>query len=117
LKAGLRSRARSANTEAIDQLRRGLQLLQTLPVSPARDRQEREFQVPLGLAILTAKGYAYPQLGPVYERTRVLCEKIGDTTGLFHVMWGNWAWRLVRDELDICLGQGRDSHAGRIAEG
>src|SRR5262249_15620371 len=40
LKAGLRSRQRFADVEAIGHLTRGLALLETLPESPARDARE-----------------------------------------------------------------------------
>ena len=59
-------------------------------------------------AVVSGQGYATPELGGVYERARELCEAIGDTSSLFHVTWGNWGWRLLRDDLDTCMELGAE---------
>ncbi len=64
LKAGLRSQARSANVEAIGHLKKGLELLGTLPESPERDVQELGFLNPLGTVFIAARGYARPKWDP-----------------------------------------------------
>jgi TOMM system kinase/cyclase fusion protein len=102
-KAGLHARERSANSEAISHLTRGLELLATLPESAERNQQELRLQMPLGAAYLSTKGYAAPEVGTVYGRARVLCQLLNETEHLFHVLWGIWAWRVVRDELDLCM--------------
>ena len=58
LKAGLRSRERSAEIEAIGHLTRGLALLETLDESPERDARELELLSPLGTAYIASRGYA-----------------------------------------------------------
>jgi predicted ATPase len=100
LRAGLRAQAAFANAEAINHLRRGLALIAGLPESPDRDALELRFQVPLAVALMTARGYAHPDLEAVHARARALCERLGPQAPLFHVLWGNWALRLIRDELD-----------------
>jgi serine/threonine protein kinase/tetratricopeptide (TPR) repeat protein len=102
-KAGLSARERSANREAVGHLSRGLELLATLPESDERSRQELRLQMPLGAAFLSTKGYAAPEVGLVYSRARELCQLLSETRHLFHVLWGIWAWRVVRDELDLCM--------------
>ncbi|AMV28434.1 Serine/threonine-protein kinase PknB [Gemmata sp. SH-PL17] len=100
LRAGRRARAAFANAEAIEHLRRGLGVLAARPESPDRDALELQFQIPLAVALMTARGYAHPDLESVHARARELCERLGPSAPLFHVIWGNWALRLIRDELD-----------------
>jgi class 3 adenylate cyclase/predicted ATPase len=100
LKAGLRSQDKSANREAIDHFTRGLQLVGTLDEGHERDRLELEFQVHLGAALVSTRGYAAPEVGPVYDRAHALSQKIGDARRRFHVLYGLWGWHLVRDELE-----------------
>src|SRR5262249_20203666 len=78
LKAGLRSRERSANVEAIGHLTTSLALLGQLAESPERDAQELQFLNPLGTAYIAAGGYNEPQAGPVFRRARELSERIGE---------------------------------------
>ena len=75
LQAGLRSRARSAELEAIGHLTRGLELLEALDESPARDARQLELLGPLGVAYLAVRGYAAPEVGPVFRRARAVRAK------------------------------------------
>ena len=88
LKAGLRSRERSAEVEAIGHLTKGLTLVGALAESPERDALELQLLNPLGTAYIAAHGYAAPEVGPVFQRARELCERIGQPAQLFAVMWG-----------------------------
>jgi len=103
LAAGLRSQELFANVEAISHFTKGLELLPTLAESPERDVSELLLLNPLGSAYQAALGYAAPEVGPTFARARELCQKIGDTTQLFAIMWGNWSWHLVRDDLELCM--------------
>jgi tetratricopeptide (TPR) repeat protein len=98
-----RSQARSAHAEAIGHVTRGLEQVRSLPESPARDEAELGFQLPLSLSLLAAKGYAVPELEGVHTRARELAERIGPSAPLFHVVWGMWALRLLRDEMDTAI--------------
>lgn len=55
-KAGERAIRRSANVEAIEQLKRGLALLETLPDTLERARQELPLQITLGPALMAVRG-------------------------------------------------------------
>jgi class 3 adenylate cyclase/predicted ATPase len=103
LKAGLGSRERSANVEAIGHLKKGLELLGTLEESSERGSQELQFLSPLGTAYIAARGYAAPEVGPVFQRARELCERIGQPPQLFAIMWGTWVWHVVRADLRLCM--------------
>ncbi|HEV3260299.1 MAG TPA: hypothetical protein VG013_25820, partial [Gemmataceae bacterium] len=102
LKAGLRSRERSAEVEAISHLTRGLTLLQTLDESPARDVRESELLSPLGTAYIASRGYAAPEVGPVFRRARELGARVGQPPQLFALMLGIWEWHTVRGDLLLC---------------
>jgi predicted ATPase len=57
LKAGQQSLARSAMTEAVAQLQKGLALLSGLPNDPWRQQQELDLQTALGPALSATKGW------------------------------------------------------------
>ncbi|HWZ85520.1 MAG TPA: protein kinase [Thermoanaerobaculia bacterium] len=103
LKAGLRSRERSAEVEAIGHLSRGLELLATLPESPERDVEELALLSPLGTAFIASRGYAAPEVGPVFRRARELGERAGPPEPLFALMLGIWEWHTVRGDLRLCV--------------
>ena len=103
LEAGLLSRDRSAEVEAIGHLSRGLGLLATLPESPKRDGVELQLLSPLGTAYIASRGYAAPEVGPVFRRARELCERIGQPEQLFALMLGIWEWHTVRADLRLCV--------------
>src|SRR5262249_33414804 len=56
LRAGQRTTERSAHLEAISHLSKGLEVLQTLPDTPERTRQELLIQTTLGPALMAVKG-------------------------------------------------------------
>jgi serine/threonine protein kinase/tetratricopeptide (TPR) repeat protein len=101
-KAGLQAQERSANNEAINHFRRGLALVETLDESEQREALEFKFQIPLGVALLTTQGYAAPGVGPVFERAQQLGQKVAGPAEQFFIHWGIWAWRVVREELQLC---------------
>jgi predicted ATPase len=102
LRAGLRSRLRSADTEAINHLTKGLSMLRTVEESTERDELELEFLTTLGPEYIAIRGYGAPEVGPIMLRARELCERIGDTQQLVGIMLGMWEWRLVRGDLREC---------------
>ena len=89
-KAGQRAIERSANVEAIGHLTRGLALLQTLPVTPARAQQELLLHITFGVPLIHIKGYAAPEVERTYTHARELCQQVGETPQLFSALWGLW---------------------------
>jgi class 3 adenylate cyclase/tetratricopeptide (TPR) repeat protein len=81
--AGQQSVQRSANTEAVTQLTRAVELLQSLPDNPARIQQELGLQTLLGGALIANKGYASPEVEHCYARAVTLCHRVGETPQLF----------------------------------
>ncbi len=100
-KAGRKSLARATITEAVAQLRKGLDLISSLPDSQERARQELDLQTTIGPALIVTKGFAAPQVEQAYARARELCRQMGETPQLFTVVWGLWSFYAVRAELQI----------------
>jgi predicted ATPase len=91
--------ARSAAAEAIDQLYRGLEILQSLPEGPERDRRELDLQVALGSASLSAKGWASGEMGRAYTRAYELCKVVDDVRQRGLVLHGLFAFRVNRAQI------------------
>ena len=107
-KAGQRSTQRSALVEATEQLRRALNLIATLPDTPARRREEIKLQVALIHPLLHVSGYAAPETIAAVERARLLIEQaqeLGeppeDPLLLFSVLYGLWVANLVAFNGDV----------------
>jgi predicted ATPase len=98
-KAGQRAVERSAHLEAIAHLRKGLEVLKTLPDTPERAWQELELQIALGPAVMAIQGWGSPAVEQAYSRARALCRQVGETPQLFPVLWGLWGWYQMRGAL------------------
>ena len=124
-RAGRQSLARSATSEAVAQLRKGLELLSGLPDGPDRWERELELQSALGAALVASQGNSAPATGQAYIRARELCERLGDIDTLVPVLSGlstyhqtrseYGAMRLVADDL-LRLGQ-QQNHTASLLVG
>jgi predicted ATPase len=81
-------------------------LFQTLPETPERTRREIDIYIALGASLLAVKGYAASEVGETYTSAQQLCEHLDDPHQLFHVLWGLWAYTLVRAELQTAYALG-----------
>lgn len=111
LQAGMRSKARSAGVEAIAHLLKGLELLGTLEATTTRDHLELQFLTTLGPTYIAVRGYAAPEVGPILDRARELCQQIGNQQLQFGIMLGMWEWHIVRGDLRVCVDQAADGMA------
>jgi class 3 adenylate cyclase/predicted ATPase len=98
LQAGQKAVASSAVEEAASHLRHGLDLLKDQPVSIERDRLELDLLSTLGTALTIQKGWAAPEVADAYSRAHALSERVGDSPSLFWVLWGLWAFYLVKGD-------------------
>ena len=98
LKAGQQAIARWAMTEAVAQLRKGLDLLSGTPDDAARQERELDLQIELGRALFATKGYAAPEAGEAFARARQLCELLNQPPRL-EVLIGQFEFRMGRGEL------------------
>src|SRR5262249_34309591 len=95
--AGQRAMARSAFTEAGAIFSRALVELATLPPTPERDKVEINLRSGLGLALISTRGWAVPEVEENYTRARLLCESFGDVP--VQVLYGMWGVYLVRADV------------------
>jgi predicted ATPase len=103
-RAGQRAIERSANKEAVSHLTTGLALLKTLSNTPERLQQELLLQATLGPALMATKGYSDPEVEKVYAQALALCRQAGGEPQLLTVLlWGLWAFYVVRVELQKAL--------------
>jgi class 3 adenylate cyclase/tetratricopeptide (TPR) repeat protein len=85
-KAGQKASDRSANVEAIAQLRKGLELLLVVPVTSDRLIEEVKLQIALTTPLIAIAGYTAPDVEKASNRALELCQQIGDAPQLFAVL-------------------------------
>ena len=107
LKAGQRAAEHSADEEAVRHLRRGLEMLMTLPDSIQKDGRELDFQLALGTPLAAQRGYGDPFVGAARDRAIALGEKLGDKRHLLPSLYGQYAY---------CIASGRIPKAFEYAE-
>ena len=90
--AGQRAIERSANTEAVASLRKGLELLQELPDSPDVARQELSIQLGLGVAGAAVYWAGAPEVGQAYDRALTLSQQADEPADRFAAQWGLWRY-------------------------
>jgi len=98
-RAGRLALTRSAVPEAVAQLTKALAALDGMPDGPERQGRELDLQMTLGGALISAKGYAAPETGAAFARARELCQQAGDTATTFRVLYGEWAYLMVKGEV------------------
>jgi class 3 adenylate cyclase/predicted ATPase len=108
LGAGQRALARAAMAEALSQLRKGLDLLASLPNTPTRQQHELELQIAFGQAVIGTQGYATPVVGEVFARARQLYEQLNRPPQFIGVVYGQWVNHLVRGELMQAHGRAQE---------
>jgi DNA-binding winged helix-turn-helix (wHTH) protein/predicted ATPase len=90
---------RYAHREAIEYVRRALELLKVTPNTAQVIRQELELQLALGPSLMVTRGFASPEVAETYARARQLCEQLGDRQQLFPALFGLWRSSHVRARL------------------
>jgi len=88
-----------AYQEAIAHYQHGLELLNTLPESPGRARQELKLRIAMGAPLISMHGFISRKLEETYTRARQLCTQFGDTADLFWVLSVLKSYYDVRAEL------------------
>jgi predicted ATPase len=86
--AGGRAMKKSAYMEAMAHLRKGLELLQTLPETAERAELELALQFDLAASLVVSKGGAAPEVEQAYARALELCRQVGETPTLIPVLQG-----------------------------
>jgi predicted ATPase len=99
LKAAQQAVGRSAMTEAVAQLQKGLDLLKSMPDNSARQQQEFDLRIALGQARIATKGWAFPPGGETYARARLLAEQLDRQDCLFPLLGGQFIFHLIHPPL------------------
>ena len=109
-KAGLRSLAKSALREAVDQLTRALEQLEMMPASAALRREQIKLRIALIEPIRATRGFAAPEAKAALSRARELVEvadKLGelseDPLPLFSILTAAWITNYVNFDGDSIL--------------
>jgi predicted ATPase/DNA-binding winged helix-turn-helix (wHTH) protein len=87
--------------EAVDHATGALELLRSLPDTPARIREELAIQTVLGASVIATNGWADPKVARAYARARELCTETDVAPQLFPVLLGLNGFYLMRGELEI----------------
>ncbi len=104
LQAGEKAVARSALTEAISHLGKGLELIQKIPKTPECDRCELGLQLAMGLSLGATKGWAAPETEPPFARAREIAQQLEDVSQLGPVLVGQWVSKLAKAQYDTARG-------------
>jgi DNA-binding winged helix-turn-helix (wHTH) protein/predicted ATPase len=113
--AGQQALQRSAHVDAISSLNAAIDLLQSLPDSPARIKREMFLQRALGSAFIEVKGPAAPEVERAYTRARELLGRLGDDPlELLPALIGLCLTYLAQGELQMAREQA--AHLLRRAE-
>ena len=87
-RAGEIANERSANNEAQSHLQKALDIIETLPTNPERQRREIAVLKVLGRVLTAKNGYANAEVERVYSRARHLCEAMPEEADVFPVLLG-----------------------------
>lgn len=103
LSAGKLATNRSANTDAINHLGRGLDLLSQLPDNEDRDRLELDLQATLGPVYIATRGFSSSEVESNYARAKELSIKLEDTNTLFGITQGQLWHHLLSARYETAL--------------
>jgi predicted ATPase/class 3 adenylate cyclase len=98
-RAGQHASDRSAHVEAISHCTTGIELLKTLPETPARTQHAVTLHIALGAALQITKGHAAPEVERAYTQAYAWCQRVGETPELVPVLFGLWRFYNTRAQL------------------
>ena len=103
LASGQRALTRSANIEAIGSFRMALQILNVLPETPDRIKQEIAIQLALGIPLIAVQGYASAETREAFSRAHTLCLQLGNIPEYFQALFGLWGHSWMSGKNDDAL--------------
>jgi class 3 adenylate cyclase/predicted ATPase len=98
-RAGQHASDRSAHQEAVSHFTTGIELLKTLPETPAHAQQALTLWIALGAALLMTKGQGAPEVKHAFTQAHALCQQAGETPELVPVLFGLWRFYTVQPQL------------------
>lgn len=99
LLAGQRACERSANSEAIHNLKKGLELIGRLPPGEGRDARELPLRAALCIPLMVEKGWGSDAVLQELQRAHELCQRLSDTHHLIQILRGLYAFYVIRGPL------------------
>jgi class 3 adenylate cyclase/DNA-binding winged helix-turn-helix (wHTH) protein/predicted ATPase len=96
--AGQRAIACSAYAEARQHFTTGLEVLATVPETPARHQHELDLLIALTPVLQVTESHAAPELEPVLTRAEVLAQQVGEPSQHVAVLHALWLFRNARAE-------------------
>jgi predicted ATPase len=99
IQAGQHACDRSAFVEATRHFNTGIELLKTLPDTPARTQQELALYMGLGRSLIVTKGQPSVEVEQAYLTAHALCLQMGETPELARVLVGLWRCYISRSQL------------------
>ena len=103
LKAGQQAVARSAMTEAVAHLQKGLDRLAAMPECPSRLQQELDLQIARERALMATNGYSAPAVTTSLVRARALAEQLRRADYVLPLLYSQYACHTVRAEHTLAL--------------
>ncbi|MEJ2273015.1 MAG: AAA family ATPase [Woeseiaceae bacterium] len=99
--AAIRATDKAAHKDAVEHVNRAIKLLSTLPPDADLTRTELGLRITLGRNLEATLGYADEQVERTFDRAKVLCEQLGETTEQVPVLLGLCVFNLVRAECRV----------------
>jgi serine/threonine protein kinase/tetratricopeptide (TPR) repeat protein len=87
--------------EALSLAERGIKALRGMPEGPERIQHELGLQMIRGQALRMMKGWAAPELEPVFARASTLCQALEDPPEVFPVRWALTLFHAIRGDLRV----------------
>jgi len=103
LKAGQQAVGRSAMTEAVAHLQKGMDSLAKLPETPWRAQQDLDLQIALGRALMATSGYSAPTVAETIVRARALAEQLDRPEYLVPLLFSQRVFHSVRADHKLAL--------------
>jgi class 3 adenylate cyclase/tetratricopeptide (TPR) repeat protein len=108
LKAASRSAERSANLEAVAQLRSALEQINKLPTGSERDDLELSVQIARIGPTIATRGYAAPEVAEASQRALELCRDLQDDPRIFPALYARWSYSRVAGNVREACGLAQD---------
>jgi hypothetical protein len=98
-RAGERAAAAAAHLEAASHFEHALTIVRTQEVGTARDLQEFELELQLGLSRSASEGYASPAAFDAFMAAGALTDRLPRLPALIPAIWGLWSFHLIRGDM------------------
>ena len=105
--AGEKAARNSSNIQAANDFRKALDLIQALPETRDRIRQESLLYTMLGTALIATRGFSSQDVQEAYAHARELSERVGESHQFFRVLFGLWLSYASRGQYETALEVGR----------